>query len=155
MSSLPSLLRPEPTPRYTKYFKYGTLILIVALVLTLVFWLLFRFHSEESTAATFMNDVIAGHYEKAYGMWSKTSTYQYKDFLQDWGPKGYYGPVRSFRIVAAHKLHGASGVIIVVDVSPFHPFPSEDDFEKARETKEVRLWIQFSTHSISYAPSFG
>lgn len=155
MSSVPSLLKPEPAPRYTKYIKYGFLILAIALVLTLVFWLLFRFHSEKSTVATFMNDVVAGHYQKAYGMWSKTASYQYKDFLQDWGPKGYYGPVRSFKIVGTQKYHGASGVIILVDVSPFHPFPSQNDFEKGRETKQVRLWVQFSSHSISYAPSFG
>lgn len=153
-SSLPSLLKPEPEPRFTKYIKYGTLIVVVCLVLSVVFWSLFRFHSEESTAARFMSQVVSGQYEQAYKMWSAGPSYSYNDFLQDWGPKGYYGPVRSFQIVTAHELTAASGVIVVVDVSPFRPFPSQDDFEKARATKEVRLWIQFSDHSISYAPSF-
>lgn len=151
-SSLPSIFKPEPEPRYAKYIKYGTIILIVLVVLSVASWFLFRFHSEESTVATFMSEVIAGEYQQAYGMWSKSSSYQYSDFLQDWGPKGYYGPVRSFKIAGARELKGASGVIVAVDVSPFKPFPPTDDFEKGRQTKEVRLWVQFSDHSIAYAP---
>jgi hypothetical protein len=152
-SSLPSLFKPKPEPRYVKYVKYGVLILVVAVVLSAVLWFVFRFHSEESTVATFMSDVVAGQYQQAYGMWSKTSsTYKYEDFLQDWGPKGYYGPVRSFKIAGAHELKGASGVIVVVDVSPFKPFPTDTEFEKANKTKEVRLWVQFSDQTISYAP---
>ena len=153
-SSLPSLFKPEPISNRGKYFKYATLIVVVCLILGGTFWFLFRFHSEEETVRTFMENVINGRYQQAYHMWKAGASYQYRDFLQDWGPSGYYGPVRSFRIVTAHEPPGASGVIVVVDVSPYVPFPSESDYEKARQTKEARLWVQFSDQSISDAPKF-
>jgi hypothetical protein len=99
-----------------------------------------------------MQDVIAGKYQDAYRLWKAGASYQYKDFLQDWGSSGYYGPVRSYAIVGTHEMKKASGVIVVVDVSPFQPFPPNTDFEKASKTKEVRLWVQFNDHTISYAP---
>jgi hypothetical protein len=149
---LPSLFEVPPEPRYRKYVKYGTLILVVVLVLSGTLWYLFRFHSEKTTADVFMEQVVAGQFQNAYQMWHAGASYAYSDFLQDWGPKGYYGPVRSYKIVTAHEPKDASGVIVVVDVSPFTPFPSDNDFEKARKTQEVRLWVQFTDHTISYAP---
>ncbi len=150
--SLPSLFKPQPESRRGKYIKYGIIIVVGVTALSISLWLVFRFHSEESTAATFMSEVVAGHYQQAYDMWSKTASYSYQDFLQDWGPKGYYGPVHSFQVNGAKELQGASGVIVTVDVSPFSPFPSGANVEKALKTKEVRLWVQFNNHSISYAP---
>lgn len=152
MSSLPSLLNPRPERRHSKYFKYSILGLILVFILSATFWFLFRFHPEQSTVRTFMEDVINGRYQDAYKLWKAGASYQYKDFLQDWGPTGYYGPVRSYAIVGTHEPSDASGVIVVVDVSPFRSFPPNDDFEKSRKTKEVRLWVQFSDHTISYAP---
>jgi hypothetical protein len=149
---LPSLFEVPPEPRYRKYVKYGTLIAVVALLLLVVLWFLFRFHSEKTTVNEFMDQVVAGHFQSAYKMWHAGASYAYSDFLQDWGPKGYYGPVHSYKITAAHEPKDASGVIILVDVSPFSPFPSDNDFEKARKTQTVRLWVQFADHSISYAP---
>lgn len=151
-SSLPSLFKPEPESRRGRYIKYGLIIVAAVTALSIGLWLVFRFHSEEAAVSKFMSEVVSGQYHKAYDMWSKTATYSYQDFLQDWGPKGYYGPVRSFQINGTKELQGASGVIIFVDVSPFRSFPSGNDFEKASKTKEVRLWVQFSNHSIAYAP---
>lgn len=155
-TSLPSLLKPEPEPRYAKFVKYAVWTAIVGCVLALVLFLLwlfvFRFHAEEAAVTNFMDQVSAGHYEQAYKMWGAGPSYRYSDFLQDWGEQGYYGPVRSFRIVATGEMRNASGAIVVVDVSPFRPFPSSDDPEQDSKTKQVRLWVQFSDHSISYAP---
>ena len=152
MSSLPSLLNPRPERHHSKYLKYIVLGLILVFVLSATFWYLFRFHPETTTVNTFMEDVISGRYQDAYKLWKAGASYQYKDFLQDWGPSGYYGPVRSYAIVGTHEPGKASGVIVVVDVSPFRPFPPNTDFEKARKTKEVRLWVQFGDRTISYAP---
>jgi hypothetical protein len=152
MSSLPSLLNPRPERRRSKYFKYGILGLIVVLVLSAGFWYFFRFHPEESAVDTFMEHVVSGQFQDAYHMWQGGASYKYEDFLQDWGPNGYYGPVRSYRVIAAHKPKNASGVIIVVDVSPFSPFPSENDFEKARRTKEARIWVQSDNRALSDSP---
>lgn len=152
MSSLPSLLNPRPERRHSKYFKYSLLGLILVFLLSATLWYLLRYHPEESAVRTFMQDVVDGRYQDAYKLWKAGASYQYNDFLQDWGPSGYYGPVRSYAIVGSHAPSDSSGVIVVVDVSPFRPFPPRNDFEKSRKTKEVRLWVQFSDHTISYAP---
>ena len=150
--SLPSLFKPERESRYGKYIKIGLGVLAGCLVVAALFWVFFRFHSEQTTVAQFMNDIVAGDYQPAYQMWAKDTSYSYSEFLQDWGPKGYYGPVRSYEIIGTEEPSDASGVIIIVAVSPFHPFPSENELEKGAQTKDVRLWVQFRDHSISYAP---
>jgi hypothetical protein len=150
--TLPSLLRPEPAKRRSKFFKITVSLVVTVVVLGSLYWLFFRFHPEDSTVRQFMSEVAAGDFQGAYKMWEKATSYDYKDFLQDWGPQGYYGPVHSYKIVDTHEPSDASGVIVVVDMSPFRPFPSDNDAVKAQQTKEVRLWVQFSDHSISYAP---
>ncbi|MDE3137630.1 MAG: hypothetical protein KGL59_13720 [Acidobacteriota bacterium] len=151
-STLPSLLNPRPERHLNKYVKYGIGGLIALLILSATFWYFFRFHPETTIVDAFMQDVIGGKYQDAYRLWKAGASYQYTDFLQDWGPSGYYGPVRSYSIVGTHEPKDASGVIVVVDVSPFQPFPPSDDFEKSVKTKEVRLWVQFDGRTISYAP---
>ncbi len=155
-SSLPSLLKPEPEPRFEKIVKYAVWTLGVAIVLAIIaglLWLLvFRFYAEEAAVTNFMDQVVAGHYEQAYKLWGAGPSYQYSDFLQDWGPEGYYGPVHSFKIVGAGEMRNASGAVIIVDVSPFSPFPSSSDPQQDTKTKQVSLWVQFNDHSISYAP---
>lgn len=148
---LPSLFHVAPEPRYRKYLKIGLPIVFVSLAVLLALAILFRFHSEQTVADQFLNLVIAGEYQPAYKLWHAGASYAYSDFLQDWGPKGYYGPVRSFKVVALDEPKDSSGVIVVVDLSPYSPFPT-DDLQKELKTKEVRLWVQFSDKSISYAP---
>ncbi|HVB35134.1 MAG TPA: hypothetical protein VNJ52_12285 [Patescibacteria group bacterium] len=150
--ALPSLLKPEPARRRSKTFKFAIGLIVTAIVLASLYWFFLRFHSEDATVNQFLSEVAAGNLQGAYKMWETESNYGYKDFLQDWGPSGYYGPVRSFQIVNNIEPSGGSGVIIIVHLSPFPQFPSENDIAKSQRTKEVRLWVQFSDHSISYAP---
>ncbi len=49
-------------------------------------------------------------------------------------------------------LRGASGVEIKVRLSPYQPFPEDNDFPKQSKTKEVTLWVQFGDESISFPP---
>lgn len=151
--ALPStLLKPEPIRPHSKYFKIAIGILIAAVILTSVYWIFFRFHSEDARVRKFLNDVAAGEFQSAYGMWHRGPNYSYQDFLQDWSPTGYYGPVHSFIIAGTREPSDGSGVVVDVQVSPFVPFPPEDDVAKQNQTKEVQLWVQFSDHTISYAP---
>lgn len=150
--SIPSLFKPERESRYGKYIKIGLGVLAAVVVVGALYWALFRFHSEQAIVAQFMNDVVAGEFKPAYTMWAKDSSYSYNDFLQDWGPKGYYGPVHSYQIIGTSEPSNASGVIVIVAVSRLAKFPSESDLEKGMPTKQIRLWVQFRDHSISYAP---
>ncbi|HUJ80813.1 MAG TPA: hypothetical protein VLW83_02965 [Candidatus Acidoferrales bacterium] len=129
-----------------------TTLVFLALVAGGIWWML-RFHQEKITARRFLNAVVAGHMEEAYKLWKPSATYGYQDFLEDWGPNGFYGPVRSYHYEDAERLpKSGSGVLIVVDVSPYSPFPDGNDGIKQSKTKEVRLIVEFSDQSIAFQP---
>jgi hypothetical protein len=113
-------------------------------------WYLLRFHNEKSTLHHFMDAVVAGDFQGAYKVWKPSPTYSYKAFLEDWGPDGYYGPVQSYHVENA--IGRGSIVVVVVDISPFRPFPGNDDVAKQVKTKEVRFWVNVNDESISIEP---
>jgi hypothetical protein len=139
----------EPHSKVRRYvFTVAAFILLAALGC----WWLLRFHAEKKTIVQFFNALAAGQTEQAYRIWRPQPTYSFQDFQEDWGPSGYYGPVKSFHIVTAERLRAASGVIFVVEVSPYQPFPSGDDAAKQNKTKEVRLWVEQKDQSLSFPP---
>jgi hypothetical protein len=140
----------EPKSRLRRY-----ILTVVALVLLLVFglWYAFRFFPEKRAAQRFLDALSAGDTPRAYQLWKPAPTYMMKDFLDDWGPTGYYGPVKSYRIesvVAPEK--GGSGVIVVAELSPSAPFPQDNDATKTRRLKEVRIWVESKDKSLSFPP---
>ena len=75
-----------------------------------------------------------------------------KDFLADWGPEGYYGPVKSYEILKTCAPHGSNTVDVSVAVSPFSPMPQPGDADKSRKTKVVSVWVVTSDKSLSFPP---
>jgi hypothetical protein len=111
-----------------------------------------RFHQEKVTARRFLDAVATEHFEDAYKIWKPSPTYSYKDFLEDWGKDGYYGPVKSYHFEHAERLpRGGSGALIVVELNPFSPYPADDPI-KQNKNKEARLVVEFSDQSISFQP---
>ncbi len=139
----------EPRSKLRRYLVSG---LALVLLLSLSGWYLFRFHSEKQTVARFLDALVAGDTERAYQVWKPRASYSYQDFLEDWGPAGYYGPVKSYRIETAQKPRDASGVIVVVELSPYQPFPGDNDAVKNRRTKEVRIWVERQDNSLGFPP---
>lgn len=139
----------EPKSKIRRYIVTG---FVLALLLSLGGWYLFRFHAEKKTVETFLDTVARGDFPEAYRLWQPKPSYTYQDFLDDWGPQGYYGPIKSYRIETAQKTTGASGVIVVVELSPDAPFPAEDDREKNQRLKEARLWVERKDQSLSFPP---
>ena len=139
----------EPQSKLRRYIILG---LIGVLVLTAVILYATRYNAEKETVATFLDTVVRGDTQTAFRMWEQRPSYAYKDFLDDWGPSGYYGPVKSYQIVTAQQRRGSPGITIVVEVSPFSPFPSDSEREKLRQNKEVRFWVNSSTQALSFAP---
>lgn len=140
----------EPKSKLLRY-----MISIVALVLLVggFFWYHFRFYPEKQAAARFLDALAGGDTARAYQLWKPGPNYAMKDFLDDWGPNGYWGPVKSYHIeTTAAPKRGGSGVIVVVEVSPFSPFPEDGDATKNRRTKEVRIWVQTADKSLSFPP---
>src|ERR1700747_3931264 len=95
----------------------------------------FRYYPEKRAAERFLDALDAGDTAGAYQLWKPGPTYAMKDFLADWGPQGYYGPVKSYRILHAKAPKGSNAIAIAVEVSPFSPMPDSSDAEKSRKTQ--------------------
>jgi hypothetical protein len=128
-----------------------TTLVFVAFVGLSIWWVL-RFHQEKVTARRFLDAVATGRMEEAYRIWKPSQSYSFKDFLEDWGPDGFYGPVHSYHFEHTEALpRGGSGALIVVELSPYSPFP-ENDSVKQSKNKEARLIVEFSDQSIAFQP---
>jgi hypothetical protein len=136
---------PSKVPRYVALG--GIAILAIG---TLLFIAL-RYRAEKATARLFLDEVVAGDLPSAYRTWKASSGYTFEDFTGDWGPKGQYGPVKSYAIYAVSRRANASGVVVTVEVSPYAPLPDGSD-PKSRSNKVVSLWIESSDQSMSFAP---
>lgn len=127
-------------------------ITIVALVLVaaVVLWFGFRYYPEKKAASQFFETLVTGDTNKAYQLWKPSSNYQMKDFLADWGAEGYYGPVKSFKIVSAKAPRNSdTSVEVNVAISPYAQFPGDSD-DKSRKTKTVPIWVSKSDKALSF-----
>ena len=129
-------------------FAAAALILIAMVAL----WYTFRYYPEKRAAEHFFAALVAGDTARAYQLWKPSQSYAMKDFLADWGPDGYYGPVKSYKIRDAAARSGASGVVVTVSISPFSPMPQPSDVEKSRKTRIVSVWVESKDHSFSFPP---
>ena len=144
----------EPTPETSNktrvwIFVGGAILLIAATVL----YFAFRFYPEQRAAQRFFDAIVAADFNTAYKLWKPGPSYQMRDFMADWGPYGYYGPVKSYKIARVHSPEGPSdSVAVEVAVSPFSPMPDEQDREKSRRTRIVTVWVNSRDKSLSFPP---
>jgi hypothetical protein len=124
-------------------------ITAVALLIGVSFlvWYLLRFQAEKEAAGRFFQALAAGDTKRAYELWQPNPNYSYELFLEDWGPEGEFGPVRSYRVVAAARPKNASGVVVVVEVSAKAPFEGGDP-----SVKEIKIWVERKDKSLGFAP---
>lgn len=132
---------------------------VVALVFAgaLLLWFSFRFYPEKTAVEHFFDALVAGDTARAYQLWKPGENYKMQDFLADWSPNGYYGPVKSFQIVRASTPHGTGpfamkSVVVEVQISPFSPMPDFADAEKSRKTRQISIWVSSSDKSFSFPP---
>jgi hypothetical protein len=146
-----SLLDP-PADKPDKSRAMAFTIAALALVAIVLLYYTFRYYPEKKAAETFFDALVAGDIAKAYQLWKPGPSYAMKDFLADWGPQGYYGPVKSYKIVRAKSPNGSHAVAVSVEISPFSPMPDISDTEKSRKTKLVEIWVQAADKSLSFPP---
>jgi hypothetical protein len=140
----------EPNSKALRYVISG-----VALVLMLsgALWYFLRFEPEKRTVNRFMNAVVAGDMQEGYKIWHPNPSFKFDDFMAFWGPKGYYSPIKSFRIETAEMPpKGGSGVVVVIELSAYAPFPKPEDSIKFAQNQEVRLWVERTDQSLSFPP---
>jgi len=111
-----------------------------------------RFYKESGTVRHFMNAVVAGQMQEAYHIWKPSPTYEFKDFLDDWGPGGYYGTIQSYRIDSTQSVKNGPSAAIIVAVSPEKSFPDENDEAGQSKIQKVTLWVDPKDQSISFPP---
>jgi len=146
-----SLLEP-PVEKPQKSRVMLFTVAALAFTLAVVLWFTFRYYPEKKAAANFFDALVAGDTNKAYELWKPSATYGLSDFAADWGPGGYYGPVKSYKIMGAKAPKKSDSIEVDVAISPFSPMPDASDGEKSRKTRVVPLWILPSDKSISFPP---
>ena len=146
------LLDSDSEDPQSKMRRYVILGLVAVVALAVIGLYVTRYSGEKRVVRQFFDTLVQGDTEAAYRLWQAKPTYAYKDFVDDWGPTGFYGPVKSYQIITAQRPGGASGVVVVVEVSPFAPFPSDTESEKLQKNKEVKIWVERETKALSFAP---
>jgi len=146
-----SLLDPPADKPHKSRAMAFTIAALVAVAIVAL-WFTFRYYPEKKAAERFFDALVAGNTELAYQLWKPSPNYGMRDFVADWGPQGYYGPVKSYNILRASAPLGASVVAIRVEISPYTPMPDPSDVEKSRRTKVVSVWVVTSDKSFSFPP---
>jgi hypothetical protein len=129
----------------------GVVIAIGILCWTLRFW------PEERLVNRFFDALQLQNYEAAYGIWmhdpewkqhpDRYSRYPYNDFINDWGPSGEWGLIKSHHIDGAKVPEGysgtpfatASGVVVVVTVNQ-------------RVSDKAHIWVQKDDKTLGFSP---
>lgn len=142
----------EHPPAKLRRYIITAVAFVVAVFLFLWYPMGLRLHKERSTVRHFMNALEAGNMDEAYRIWKPSPTYTMKDFLEDWGLNGYYGPIRSYKILSNEGVKNGSSAAIVVAVSPYQPFPDDNDEAKQNKTQKITVWVDPKDESISFPP---
>ena len=144
-----SLIDP-PADKPDKSRAMAFTVAALAVVAIVALWYTFRYYPEKKAAERFFDALVTGDTAKAYQLWKPSPSYAMKDFLADWGPQGYYGPVQSYKVIRAKAPSSSNAVAVSVEVSPFSPMPDISDTEKSRKTKVVEIWVLAADKSFSF-----
>src|SRR5260370_907014 len=146
-----SLLDP-PASKPDKSRAMAFTLAALALVAIVALWFTFRYYPEKKAAERFFEALATGDTAGAYQLWKPSPSYAMKDFLADWGPQGYYGPVKSYKILHAKAPKGSNAIAVSIEVSPFSPMPDISDAEKSRKTKVIDACVLSAHKSFSFPP---
>jgi hypothetical protein len=149
-----SLLDPPPVVTHKSrplIFTSVALILVVAVAL----WFGFRYYPEKRATEHFFDALVAGDTQKAYELWKPKPSYRMDDFVADWGDKGYFGPVKSYKILRERSPVGSNAVEVAVALSPFNPMPDPNDpaqKEQSQKTRVIGIWVVTHDKSLTFPP---
>jgi hypothetical protein len=123
-------------------------IILVVIFLALLAWF-FRYWPQEHLVSRFFQDLQNKDFEAAYGLWvadkdwkqhpDKFTQYPFREFYQDWGPAGEWGPIRSYKVEGAAHPSGGSGVVVVVTVND-------------RVDPKARIWVESKDKTLTFSP---
>jgi hypothetical protein len=146
-----TLLDP-PADKPQKSRAMAFTVVALGFVAVVLLYFAFRYYPEKRAAQHFFDALVSGDTATAYQLWKPSPSYAMKDFLADWGPEGYYGPVKSYKIIKASSPTGANAIAVRVALSPFAPMPDANDAEKSRKTRVLSVWVLTKDKSFSFPP---
>jgi hypothetical protein len=131
----------EQRAKRVRLIKNASIVLAAVIVVALIAYGIFKNHSEEQQAKTFVSLLQAHDIQGAYRLWGCSDThpcpdYPFDKFLEDWGPKSAHANQSSAQIGMSQSC--GSGVVIRLD------------YKGSQEP--VSLWVERSTNIISFAP---
>ena len=107
---------PKPPLKVGRYI----LVTLAIIVVAGASYIVFRNFPEERIISRFLTTLEVGNYQEAYRLWQPNSTYSYDDFLHDWGERGDYGKIRTFKILGS-RSKGSGTVIVTVTINNEQP----------------------------------
>ena len=118
----------------------------------------FRHYPQEHAVDTFFAALQQQDYEKAYGIWNhdpdwkqhpqQYPKYTFQNFMQDWGPGGEWGLIKSYHVDGSAVPKGgngtkfdvaSSGVVVVVTVND-------------RVAQKAHIWVEKSDKTLGFSP---
>jgi hypothetical protein len=149
-----SLLDPPPvTSHKSRPFAFTVAAIVLVAIVSL--WWAFRFYPEKRAVANFFDALVAGDTATAYRLWQPKPSYKMDDFIADWGPNGYFGPVKSYRILRESSPVGSNAVEVAVIVSPIAPMPDPTDpatKAQSQKTRVIGIWVVSKDKSLTFPP---
>jgi hypothetical protein len=119
----------------------SSIVLVCVLIVGLILYGVFKNHSEEQRAKSFLGLLQAHDYPAAYAMWGCTDAhpcpeYPFPKFQEDWGPQSPHANESTAHLGLSQSC--GSGVLLRVD------------YQGSEEP--VSLWVERSNGIISFAP---
>jgi hypothetical protein len=107
---------PKPPRKIGRYI----MVALAVIVIGGAGYIVFRNFPEERTVSRFLSTLEVGNYREAYQLWQPSDTYSYADFIHDWGERGDYGKIRTFKILGSQSK-GTGTVIVTVTINDQEP----------------------------------
>jgi hypothetical protein len=146
----------DPAAARKKWIRIIAIAAIVV-VLGILLWQ-FRYWPEEHVVDQFFEALQQQNYEKAYGVWmhdpnwkqhpQQYDRYSFQNFMQDWGPGGEWGLIKSHHVDGSAIptggngspfIKGSSGVVVVVTVNE-------------RVADKAHIWVQKADKTLGFSP---
>ena len=155
-----TLFESKPYDMVAARKRRNRIIAIIAIVLlcAILAWN-FRHYPEERQVDRFFAALQQRDYEKAYGIWNNdpdwkqhpdkyAKDYSFGSFMQDWGPGGEWGLIKSYHVDGSAVPKGgtgtkfdvgSSGVVVVVTVNE-------------RVAQKAHIWVQKADKTLGFSP---
>jgi hypothetical protein len=146
----------DPVAARKRKIRIAALVAVV-IVIGVLLWQ-FRYWPEEHVVDQFFDALQQQNYEKAYGIWmhdpnwkqhpQQYDRYPFQNFMQDWGPGGEWGIIKSHHVDGSAIptggngspfIKGSSGVVVVVTVND-------------RVADKAHIWVQKADKTLGFSP---